>query len=152
VVKAVWSWISSNWPLLLAILTGPFGIAVLLITRNFDKIKDAAQSVYNFIKGIFDKIAAAIGKVTSLIKNIPKPSIPDLNPFGAAAPAAPATAALAGRSFAGVARAPASRSAGTAGVVINVNGALDPEGVARQLRRILGSHEVRVGRAAVGAI
>jgi hypothetical protein len=152
VVKAVWSWISSNWPLLLAILTGPFGIAVLVITRNFDKIKDAAQSVYNFIKNIFDKIAAAIGKVTSLIKNIPKPSIPDLNPFGASA-AAPATTAIAGRSYAGVARAPAPRaSSSSGGVTINVNGALDPEGVARQIRRILGAHEVRVGRAAVGAI
>ncbi|HEY9657032.1 MAG TPA: hypothetical protein V6C65_01110, partial [Allocoleopsis sp.] len=33
-VTSVVSWIRSNWPLLLGILTGPFGLAVTLIARN----------------------------------------------------------------------------------------------------------------------
>lgn len=49
VVTGVWNWISDNWPLLLAILTGPFGIAVLAISRNFEKIKGVVGGVLNWI-------------------------------------------------------------------------------------------------------
>ena len=34
---ATWNWIARNWPLLLAILTAPFGLAVLAIFRHRDK-------------------------------------------------------------------------------------------------------------------
>jgi hypothetical protein len=35
---ATWNWIARNWPLLLAILTAPFGVAVLAIFRHRDII------------------------------------------------------------------------------------------------------------------
>jgi hypothetical protein len=153
--QAVWGWIKSNWPLLLAILLGPFGLAVGLIIKNFDTIKGAAESAYNFIKGIFDKIAAAIKKVTGLISKIPKPSIPDLNPFSASAGGGAAVAgptafgALTARSFAGgVARAPAAGRATSAGggTVINISGAIDPEGTARAVQKVLTQHGIRSAR------
>lgn len=46
-LDTVFAWIRDNWPLLLAILTGPFGTAVLLIIKNWETIK-------NFFIGIFD--------------------------------------------------------------------------------------------------
>lgn len=48
-MKSVWNWISSNWPLLLAILTGPFGLAVLAIIRNWDTIKSVIGAVLGWI-------------------------------------------------------------------------------------------------------
>jgi hypothetical protein len=50
ILKTVWNWISENWPLLLAILTGPIGLAVLAITSNWDTIKGAIAAVWNWIK------------------------------------------------------------------------------------------------------
>lgn len=49
-VKAVWDWIKNNWPLLLTILTGPFGAAVWAIKANWDSIKAAAVAVYNWLR------------------------------------------------------------------------------------------------------
>lgn len=45
--QAVFGFISRNWPLLLAILTGPFGTAVLLIVRNWDTIKKAGKAAFD---------------------------------------------------------------------------------------------------------
>lgn len=51
---AVFNWIKQNWPLLLAILTGPFGIAVALIVSNWDTIKAGATAVWDWVKAKFD--------------------------------------------------------------------------------------------------
>jgi hypothetical protein len=74
--KAVFDWVKNNWPLLLAILTGPFGIAVLLITKNWDTIKDAAKAVVDWVtdkftdlSGFFSRIASTIGSVLGDIAN-----------------------------------------------------------------------------------
>ena len=40
IAKKLFSWFKANWPLLLAILTGPIGIAVLAIVRHWDTIRD----------------------------------------------------------------------------------------------------------------
>jgi hypothetical protein len=50
VVAGVFNWIRSNWPLLLAILTGPFGAVVLIVVRNWETIKNAIVGVYNWIR------------------------------------------------------------------------------------------------------
>ena len=42
VVGKVVGFIKRNWKLLLAIITGPIGLAVMLVTKNFDKIKAVA--------------------------------------------------------------------------------------------------------------
>lgn len=52
----VFNWIRDNWPLLLAILAGPFGVAVLLIVNNWDTIKSGATDVYNWVKSKFDLV------------------------------------------------------------------------------------------------
>lgn len=52
----VFNWIRDNWPLLLAILTGPFGVAVLLIVNNWDTIKAGATAVYDWVKSKFDLV------------------------------------------------------------------------------------------------
>jgi phage-related protein len=62
-IKFVWDWVSQNWPLLLAILTGPIGLAVLAITSHWDAIKTGAMSVYNWI---VEKFNAIVGFVTGL--------------------------------------------------------------------------------------
>jgi TP901 family phage tail tape measure protein len=39
----VWKWLKQNWPLLLAILTGPFGLAVDFVVKHWNMIRDAAN-------------------------------------------------------------------------------------------------------------
>ena len=63
VVQAVWGWIKTNWPLLLAIITGPIGLAVLAITRNWQAIKDGVTGVYDWIVAEFNLV---VGFITAL--------------------------------------------------------------------------------------
>lgn len=55
-VTAVWNWISSNWPTIFTILTGPVGLAVRLIVSNLDNITGAAQAVWSFLTGAFTTV------------------------------------------------------------------------------------------------
>jgi hypothetical protein len=70
-VKGAFDWISSNWPLLLAVITGPIGIAVLLIQRNWDTIKDGATAVWQWVvdkwNAIRDGISGAINAIGGFI-------------------------------------------------------------------------------------
>ena len=59
-VRAVWDWIKTNWPLLLAIITGPFGAAVYLVQRNWDTIKNAAQAVWDWLNTTWDSVTEFI--------------------------------------------------------------------------------------------
>lgn len=66
-VSSAFSWIKKNWPLVLAIITGPIGIAAALIIKNFDKIKSAVSGVWKWIKGVF----GTIGSVAATIIKAP---------------------------------------------------------------------------------
>lgn len=55
-IKFVWDWISENWPLLLAIITGPIGLAVLYITRHWDEIKAGASAAWKWIVGKWNSL------------------------------------------------------------------------------------------------
>jgi len=77
-VQAVYGWIREHWPLLLAILTGPIGLAVLAIVKNWDRIKaagvtafeavkGAAQTVWRFLSSLPGKIAGAFGGLARII-------------------------------------------------------------------------------------
>lgn len=55
-VKKVIDWVKQNWPLLLAIITGPIGLAVLFIVKNWDKIKEVVTKAIDKIKEIGAKI------------------------------------------------------------------------------------------------
>ena len=104
IVQSVWGWISKNWPLLLAILTGPIGLAVKFIVDHIDDITAAAKTVWSYLSGplstIWDTVKTAavlalniilapinaitaafngvVGAVKSVIDWISKIKIPDL--------------------------------------------------------------------------
>ena len=56
VVGNVINWLKENWPLILAILTGPIGLFVLAIVKNWDEILE-------FIKGLPAKIGELGAKI-----------------------------------------------------------------------------------------
>lgn len=65
VVQGVFGWVKDNWPLLLAILTGPIGLAVLAIVKNWDTIKAGAAAVVDSIVGFFTGIPDRLGSMIS---------------------------------------------------------------------------------------
>jgi hypothetical protein len=74
VIKGVFDWIRANWPLLLAILTGPIGVVVLLVVRNFDTIRNAVASVFNWIRSNWPLLLAILtgpigGAVLLIVRN-----------------------------------------------------------------------------------
>lgn len=58
--QAVLGWLRANWPLLLAILTGPIGIAVLTIVKHWDSITNGVKSMYYAVVGWFGGLPGAI--------------------------------------------------------------------------------------------
>ncbi len=81
VIMAAWNWVKTHWPLLVAIITGPIGIAALAVIKNWKAITDAARSAWNTIaagfrwlvdkilgvfSGIIHGAAAAFGWVPGL--------------------------------------------------------------------------------------
>jgi len=55
--SATFQWIKSNWPTILAVLTGPIGLAVLAIAKNWDKIEAGASAVKEWITEKFTSLA-----------------------------------------------------------------------------------------------
>lgn len=72
-------WIKSHWPLLLAILTGPIGLAVLYITTHFKQITSAASQLYHDVTSWASRLANDFGhwieegvdKAVSWFKGLP---------------------------------------------------------------------------------
>lgn len=58
--QAVWNWLASNWPLILAILTGPIGLAVLAIVKHWDTIKGAFGSALDWIKSTASSVLDSV--------------------------------------------------------------------------------------------
>ncbi len=73
VVGGFINWIKGNWPLLLAIITGPIGMAVLFVIRHWDSIKEGAANMINglvnFFTGLPGRIGSAVGNMGSLLYN-----------------------------------------------------------------------------------
>ena len=59
-------WVKKNWPLLLAIITGPIGLAVYAVVKNWDRIKAATSAAWDAVKGA---ISGAWDAITSRIAN-----------------------------------------------------------------------------------
>jgi hypothetical protein len=85
-VTDVWDWIKTNWPLLLAIITGPFGLAVYFIVKNWGTIVDFFIGIFRWFQttwgtveqavtapfiAAFDWLAGAIATVGGWFKNLP---------------------------------------------------------------------------------
>lgn len=69
--RAVIDWVKENWPLLLAIITGPIGLAVKFIVDNWDAIKEfisnAVRAVVDFVRNGFNRMRTT---VTNLVRRI----------------------------------------------------------------------------------
>ena len=63
-VTGVFNWVRDNWPLLLAIITGPFGLAIKFIYDNWDSIlefiKGIPAKIGGFLKNAWDSITTGI--------------------------------------------------------------------------------------------
>jgi Transglycosylase SLT domain len=57
----VFDWIKSHWELLLVILTGPIGLAVVAIVKHWDKIKAGAGAVFGWIRDHWPLLLAILG-------------------------------------------------------------------------------------------
>lgn len=101
----VFNWVKSNWPLLLAILTGPIGLAVLAIVKNFNKIVSTAKAlpgkvisaignlgsmlyqhgldfIQGFINGIVDKAKSIPGAIKDKVVGVAKSALHGFGMFG----------------------------------------------------------------------
>jgi hypothetical protein len=122
------------------------------LSAAFDAVKSAARTAGAAIAKPFDAVKNAVNQVISAVENligklrnikVPKLSFPKIPSVFTQSTSA-GTLTRAGTT-AGLLAAPGGHTIGTtgglsgAGVTINVNGALDPEAVARQIERILGA-------------
>jgi hypothetical protein len=87
--KFAWDWIKQNWPLILAVITGPIGLAVYAVVKNWDRITAGAKkmkdgvataftNVVTFVKGIPGKILSAIGNLGTLLASAGRAAIQGL--------------------------------------------------------------------------
>lgn len=63
ILQTGFNWVKDNWPLLLGILTGPIGLAVVAITTHWDTIKSGFTGVKNWIG---ERIGDVVGFFTGL--------------------------------------------------------------------------------------
>ena len=61
--KAVFGWLKSNWTLILAIITGPIGLAVWAIVAHWDTIKSTISRAVGAVLGYVGGLAAIPGKL-----------------------------------------------------------------------------------------
>lgn len=143
--SAAFAWIVSHWKLALFAF-GPIGAAVYLIITNFRTLEQVATTVAGAVAGAIRTISAAIHDVVAAVKeligwlgrvHVPHIDLPGPFAFGAA----PATASSSSSSSSRAAPAP---------VTVNVYGAVDPEGTARAIRRLLAGSDRRSGRVITG--
>ena len=164
VAATAWNWIAAHWKLALFAF-GPIGAAVYVISENFDRVRQAGawaanviDSAWNLGKFGFAAIANAVASIArafqsvvaackdaiawvqqllNVLGKIKIPKLPKLPGLGKVAPSYTLpTARVAG----------AAATSGAGEVTINIYGAIDPEGTARQIRRLLVSHDRRQGR------
>ena len=142
--QSAFNWVTDHWKLGLFAL-GPIGAAIALLASNWDKVRAAAGQAADVMAGAIRGVASAVESVISAVERllgaisrIKIPHLPDLNPFTASVPA------IAGLSA--NPRAGASTSSAAPAIVINVTGAIDPEGTARAIERVLRGHNRRQGR------
>jgi hypothetical protein len=89
VAETVFNWVKDNWKLLLGILTGPFGLAILVIVEHFDKIRDTFADVFGFFVHIGERLFNAIKRpfveafewVKTVYDNTIAPILDKLNKF-----------------------------------------------------------------------
>ena len=118
---------------------------------TWDWIEGKVSAVWDFVSGIVEDIKTAVGKAKDAVASIPVVGkIVGRSVDPAAAPGA-VTANQAWRQMVDGVPVPqaatvATRSGGGGGLTVTVNGALDPDAVGRQIKRLLENHDLRQGR------
>jgi hypothetical protein len=124
-LAAIFSWASDHGLL-------PFRSALDAIWGAIQRVTDAVQSLIGWIGRIkFPSVPKFLSKVPGSPFSLP-----------------PAASRFAYATTSGGVPAACSSASASGGATINVYGALDPEGVARQIRRLLDAHDRRQGRTA----
>jgi len=71
--QAVFDWLKKWWPLVVSLITGPIGFAVVMVIRHWDAIYNGLKTAFNAVIGFFAKvggwIVGALGDVGSLLYN-----------------------------------------------------------------------------------
>jgi hypothetical protein len=163
--RSAFDWVANHWKLALFAF-GPIGAALYVLVDHFGDIQRAAAAAWGYIvsawrvgafafgpieaavraiarafDSIYNAVRRAIGAVQELIGWLGKIKVPNIKlPHIPGTRGVPPPPSPAGR---------ASSSSG--GTTVNVYGAVDPEGTARAIRRILDAHDRRQGRA-LGAL
>lgn len=60
IIKTGWGWVKDHWPLLLTILGGPIGAAVVVIVKHWDTITGAVKAAFNWVKDNWQLLLAII--------------------------------------------------------------------------------------------
>lgn len=67
IVTGVLDWIRNNWGLLVSILGGPIGAAVVQIVKHWDSIKAGAQTVIDFMRGLPGQVTSALSTLKDIV-------------------------------------------------------------------------------------
>jgi len=59
-IKGVFDWVKNNWPLILAVITGPFGLAIAFVVKFKDDIMGVFSLIYSGIKATMGFVADVI--------------------------------------------------------------------------------------------
>jgi len=72
IFNAVLKWVKANWPLIVGFLTGPIGLAVVLIIRYWTQIRNfitsTAQAIWRTVVAIFTNIRNFIGGIAGSVQ------------------------------------------------------------------------------------
>jgi hypothetical protein len=126
------------------------------LASAFAFLGGVARSAGSVISGAFSGFLSIIHTITGAVESlvsalsrikVPKISLPSIPGLGRSvtAPASVSSPSVAGR----LGGTPRATSSSSSPVVININGAIDPESTARQIKRILEGHNRRQGLTGV---
>ena len=145
--SAAFEWIVAHWKLALFAF-GPLGAAIYVLVENFDKVAAAATAAFGAVKsaidGVLGAIHAVISAVESLIGALGRIHVPHIDLPG---PLSLPTATTFGGAPSARGVSSSSSSSTRAPITVNVYGAVDAEGTARTILRVLNAHERRLGLA-----
>jgi hypothetical protein len=137
-------WVKSKWSGVWNALRGAVGNVGAVLSAPFNAVKGA-------IDGVISAIQSLIGWLSRIhVPKISLPHIPGVSSLGVSgAGAGGGVSTYAAPSARGLGAASVRTVTGGGGPTIVIQGALDPEAVARQINRIMAGHDRRVnGRAA----
>jgi murein DD-endopeptidase MepM/ murein hydrolase activator NlpD len=73
-IKAMFDWVKANWPLLVGILTGPFGLAVVMIIKHWDTvlgfIKGIPAKITGFLSHMWDVLSSGLTRIWTRVQTI----------------------------------------------------------------------------------